>query len=116
MAADEIVAHPTSVTGSIGVIMPGINVAGLMERFGIEDQTFTSGAFKDSGSPLRPMRPDERSYLDTVIKALYGRFLEVVRVGRPGLDDEAIAKLADGRIFTGGGTGSPSPSPGHGWS
>jgi protease-4 len=102
MAADEIVAHPTSVTGSIGVIMPGINLAGLMERFGVQDQTFTSGAFKDSGSPLRPMRPDERAYLDAVVAALYDRFREVVGIGRPGLDDEAIAKLADGRIFTGG--------------
>lgn len=102
MAADEIVAHPTSVTGSIGVIMPGFNIAGLMERFGVEDQTFTSGAFKDSGSPLRPMRPDERAYLDTVVMALHGRFREVVLLGRPGLDEEAVTKLADGRIFTGG--------------
>jgi protease-4 len=100
MAADVVLAQPTSVTGSIGVISAGINVAGLMERFGVEDQTLTSGAFKDSGSPLRPMRPDERQYLQTVIDDLHGRFRTVVAKGRPALDAGQVATLADGRIFT----------------
>jgi len=100
MSADEVVSHPTAITGSIGVVMSGVNVSGLMERFGIADQTFTSGAFKDAGSPLRPMRPGERAYFDAVIDDLYARFKEVVVAGRPELTPEAIAPLADGRIFT----------------
>ena len=100
MSADEVVAHPTAITGSIGVIMVGINVSGLMERFGVADQTFTSGEFKDAGSPLRPMRPEERAYFDEVIGDLHVRFRDVVVFGRPGLSPEAIELLADGRIFT----------------
>jgi len=100
MASDRIVAQPSSVTGSIGVIMPGFNIAGLMKRYGVSDQTFTSGEFKDSGSMLRPMRKGERRQLQGVIDALYARFVEVVRHGRPELSPEAVSELADGRIFT----------------
>ncbi|MFQ5696882.1 MAG: signal peptide peptidase SppA [Myxococcota bacterium] len=100
MAADHIVAHPTTITGSIGVLLAGVNVAGLMEKLGIQNQTLTSAEFKDAGSPLRPMRPDERAQLQSVIDDLYARFREVVAAGRPSLDEAAIAKLADGRIFT----------------
>jgi len=100
LAADVILAHPTSITGSIGVISAGINVSGLMERFDVEDQTFTSGEFKDAGSPLRPMTPAERGYLQSLIDDLHGRFEEVVRTGRPGLAPEQVERLADGRAFT----------------
>ena len=55
---DHLVAHPASVTGSIGVIMPGISIEGLMEKYGVADQTLTSGPYKDAGSILRDMRPD----------------------------------------------------------
>ncbi|UCE84691.1 MAG: signal peptide peptidase SppA [Deltaproteobacteria bacterium] len=100
MAADEVVAHPTAITGSIGVIMVGINVSGLMERFGVADQTFTSGEFKDAGSPLRPMRAEERDYFEQVVVDLHGRFREVVRLGRPALPPEDLDPISDGRIFT----------------
>ena len=100
MAADRVIAHPTSVTGSIGVIMAGVNVSGLMKRFGVSDQTLTSGEFKDAGSPLRPMKSQERKQLQSVIDGLQGRFVEVVVVGRPELDQAAVEGLANGRIFT----------------
>ena len=100
MAADEIVAHPTTVTGSIGVIMSGINLSGLMERFGIKDQSLKSGPFKDAASPLRPMRKEERRQLQSVIDDLHGRFVEVVSAGRPRLELEKIKGLADGRVFS----------------
>ena len=54
MAADTVQAHPTTVTGSIGVIFSSMNFAGLMEKVGVEDQTITGGEFKDVGSPYRP--------------------------------------------------------------
>jgi len=100
MAGDRVIAHPTSVTGSIGVIMTGVNLSGLMERFGIANQSFKSGPFKDAGSPLRPMRPEERAQLQSVIDDLQARFIEVVAQGRPGLGRAAIQGLADGRIFS----------------
>lgn len=100
MAADEVRAEPTSVTGSIGVIFAGLNLTGLMEKIGVEDQTLTSGEFKDAGSMLRPMRPEEREQLRSVLDDLYTRFVEVVRSGRSRLSPEQIDALADGRIFS----------------
>lgn len=100
LAADRILAHPTTVTGSIGVIFSGLSLAGLLERYGVEDQTITSGSFKDAGSPWRRMTAAERAQLQSVIDDLYGRFLEVLRVGRPRLDAAAAARLADGRIYS----------------
>jgi protease-4 len=100
LAADEIQAERTTVTGSIGVIFSGFNIAGLMEKFGIENQTITSGRFKDAGSMLRRMRPEERAQLQSVIDDLYARFVEVVKAGRSKLTVEQIRALADGRIFS----------------
>ena len=100
MAADRVVAHPASVTGSIGVVMPGISLEGLMNKYGVADQTLTSGPFKDTGSILRDMRPDERAQLLSVIDDLYGRFTDVVAAGRPGLDKDKIRSLADGRVYS----------------
>jgi protease-4 len=101
MAADEVRAYPTTVTGSIGVIIFGINVSGLMERFGVENQTLTTGPFKDAGSPLRPMRPEERAQLSSVGRDLFDSFLDAVEAGRPKLTRARIEQLADGRIYSG---------------
>jgi protease-4 len=100
LAADEIHAERTTVTGSIGVIFSGLNVAGLMEKLGIENQTIASGGFKDAGSIMRRMRPEERAQLQSVIDDLYARFVEVVQAGRAKLTAEQIRALADGRIFS----------------
>ncbi len=100
MAGDVVMAHPTTVTGSIGVISSGINFAGLMERYGVADQTITAGELKDAGSPLRPMTAEERAYLQAVIDDLHDRFREVVDEGRPALSAERVETLADGRVFT----------------
>jgi len=100
MSADTIRALPTTVTGSIGVIFAGVNFSGLMEKIGIENQTLTSGAYKDAGSPLRRMTEHERAQLSSVLDSLYARFLEVVVAGRPGLSPEEIRDLADGRVFS----------------
>jgi protease-4 len=100
MTADRVISHPTTVTGSIGVVMTGLNFAGLMEKIGVSDQTLTSGDFKDSGSPFRPMREAEREQLQGVIQSLYQRFRDVVKAGRPGLDAARLDAIADGRVFT----------------
>ena len=100
MASDYIIAHPTTVTGSIGVIASGLNLHGLMDRYGVTDQTITSGEFKDAGSPFRPMTAEERRYLQAIVDDMHGRFREVVVQGRPGLDPARVAALADGRVYT----------------
>jgi protease-4 len=100
MAADRVLAHPTTVTGSIGVIFVGLNFSGLMDKLGIEDQTLTTGDYKDAGSPFRPMTPKERAQLQSVLDDMHARFEEVVVQGRQDLDPEGVAALADGRIFS----------------
>ncbi len=100
MAADAVYAHPTSVTGSIGVLMVGVNLSGLMEKVGVENQTLVSGPFKDAGSPLRPMTEAERAQLQSVIDGLQERFVEVVSRGRPQLSRARVQALADGRVYS----------------
>ncbi len=100
MSADAVWANPTTLTGSIGVIFAGVNVSGLMEKLGIADQTLVSGDRKDTGSPLRPMRPDERKQLQGVLDQMHERFESVVAQGRPGLGVDRVRTLSDGRIYT----------------
>ncbi len=100
-ASDGIVANPTTVTGSIGVIAYGISAAGLMQKIGITDQTIKSGEMKDIGSPLRNMTPEEKMVLQSVINGMYERFLDVVMKGRPGaFTRQELRKIADGRIYS----------------
>lgn len=101
MASDAILVHPSTVTGSIGVIMLTVNAKGLLEKVGIEASTITSGPRKDMGSPFRTMTPEERAIFQGVIDSFYQRFLSVVQAGRPNLSAEQIKKLADGRIYSG---------------
>ena len=100
-AADRILAHPSTVTGSIGVIMLTVNAHGLLEKVGVEATAITSGPRKDMGSPFRVMTPEERGIFQALIDSFYQRFLSVVQDGRPNLQMEQIKKLADGRIYTG---------------
>jgi protease IV len=100
-AADSVLAHPSSVTGSIGVIMLTMNAKGLLEKVGVEATAVISGPRKDMGSPFRTMTADERAIFQSVIDSFYQRFLSVVQEGRPQLQMETIKKLADGRIYTG---------------
>lgn len=100
-AADSVLAHPSSVTGSIGVIMLTMNARGLLEKVGVEATAVISGPRKDMGSPFRTMTTEERAIFQSVIDSFYQRFLTVVQEGRPQLQMEAIKKLADGRIYTG---------------
>jgi protease-4 len=99
LAADTIVAHPTSVTGSIGVIMISVNAQGLMEKLGLGTNTIKSGPRKDMGSPFRTLEPEERAIFQSVIDDLYGQFVAKV-VERRGIPAETARTIADGRIYT----------------
>ena len=100
-AADEILAHPTAITGSIGVILMKFNVEGLMGKVGVEEQTVKSGEKKDLMSPFRKATPEEIKLAQEIIDQLYGRFLDIA-VARPGnqLSRDDLKKVADGRIYT----------------
>jgi len=100
LAADEIVASPTTVTGSVGVVMYGVNLAGLMEKIGVKNQTIKSGQHKDIGSPLRKMTHEDRAILHGVLNQMQQRFLSLVRERRRTLDPAAVQTISDGRIFT----------------
>ena len=99
LAADTITAQPTSVTGSIGVIMYRVDATGLLQKIGVQASEISSGDRKSMGSPFRPLSDDERKIFQDVIDSLYVRFTALVAESRK-LDPEAVRKLADGRIFT----------------
>jgi protease IV len=99
-AADRIVAHPTSVTGSVGVIMLRVSVEGLLQKVGLEALAIKSGEKKDIGSPFRPMADDERTIFQSMINGYFARFLEVVQKGRS-FTPAQLKPFADGRILTG---------------
>ncbi len=101
MATDAIFVHPSTVTGSIGVIMLTVNAKGLLEKVGVEANAITSGPRKDMGSPFRTMSPEEKAIFQGVIDSFYQRFLSVVQEGRPHLSADQIKTLADGRIYSG---------------
>jgi protease-4 len=101
MAGDTVLVHPSTVTGSIGVIMLTVNARGLLEKVGVEASAITSGPRKDMGSPFRMMTSEEQAIFQSVIDSFYQRFLAVVQAGRPNLSAEQIKKLADGRIYSG---------------
>jgi protease-4 len=102
LSADQIIAHPTTVTGSVGVMMINLNIAELFEKIGVEDTSVTSGEHKDIGSPFREPTESDRRILQAVVDELHGRFLDRVREGRKEVSGELIEKLADGRILTAG--------------
>jgi protease-4 len=97
-AGDVIVAHPTAITGSIGVVMVNLNVTGLLDKIGVENATVATGTHKDMLSPLKKPDPEERAIAQDVLATLHERFLTVVRERRPGLGETALASVRDGRI------------------
>lgn len=99
-AADRIVANPSSLTGSIGVISENFVFAELLGDLGVTVETVVSGPFKDIPSNFRPMTEDERAYWQQLINDVLETFIDAVARGR-GLDEEYVRSLADGRLFTG---------------
>lgn len=99
-AADGIVANPGTITGSIGVIMGYTNFRKLLDKIGLVPVVIKSGPYKDTGSPMREMRDDEREILQAVIGSIREQFVSAIAEGR-NMDRDKVAGLADGRIFTG---------------
>ena len=100
LGADRIVCSPTTVTGSVGVVMQLVNLEGLYDKIGLRSEVIKSGEKKDMGSPSRKMTDEERRILQEVNRALFDGFLEVVRAGRAQMSEQDLATIADGRIVT----------------
>ncbi|MCI0547956.1 MAG: signal peptide peptidase SppA [Candidatus Rokubacteria bacterium] len=99
LAADTIIAHPTAITGSIGVVMLTVNAQGLLEKVGVAPLAIKSGPLKDAGSPFRPLTPEERAVFQGVIDDMQSRFVRLVVQSRK-LPEERVRTVADGRIYT----------------
>lgn len=99
LAGDTIVAHPTTVTGSIGVIMLTVNAQGLLEKIGVSASAIKSGPRKDMGSPFRQITDEERAIFQSVIDELQRQFVAKVAERRK-LPLDSVRQLADGRIYT----------------
>lgn len=100
-AADKIVACPTSVVGSIGVIFMTFDASGTMQKIGLRSEAIKSGPFKDIGSPFRPSTPEERAIMQGIVDEYYARFKRVVADNRPIKDVATMTLVSDGRVFSG---------------
>ena len=98
-ASDHIIAHPTTITGSIGVLISSLNLKGFGDKYGIKTVTITSGKNKDMLNPFKDLTEEQQKLLQSTIDEMYHRFVEVVATGRTLPEDEVI-KIADGRILT----------------
>jgi protease-4 len=101
VACQRIVAEPTAITGSIGVIMETFVVQGLLEeKLGIQAVVLKSGEKKDWPNPFKPVTDEQKAYLqEKLIKPAYDRFVTVVAAGRKSLSEEQVRTLADGSIY-----------------
>ena len=99
-ACDTVMASPSTITGSIGVIADFAEFSGLFKKLGIDLTVVKSGKYKDMGSISRPMTDEEKSMISGVIMDTYDQFVEAVSKGR-GMNPETVRLYADGRVFTG---------------
>lgn len=99
LAADSIIALPSAIVGNVGVILPSISLEGLMDKLGIDNQTITSGKFKDTGNPLRDMTGEDKEILEDIVMEFYDNFIQRVTEMRP-VSEEDLAVIGDGRVVT----------------
>lgn len=99
--ASKIIANETTLTASIGVIIQSLNYSQTFGKVGLETMTFASGKFKDTLSGSRAMREDEREYIQSLVSAMYDKFVGIVATSR-GIDEAQLRNgVADGRVVTG---------------
>ncbi|QXE00913.1 signal peptide peptidase SppA [Terribacillus sp. DMT04] len=99
-SANKIVAHPATLTGSIGVIMSTVNYAELADKIGIKQEVIKSAEHKDIMSATRDMTDEERAILQSIIDDMYADFVQVIVDGR-GMSESKVRELGDGRVYSG---------------
>lgn len=95
-AADEIYVNPSSLVGSIGVIMPNYGVEELAKKFGVQDRTMTAGAHKAILSMTKPLDPFEKAHVQSVLDNVHQHFIAAVKTGRGNrlkIDDNTFSGL-----------------------
>ncbi len=99
--ADKIVAQPTTLVGSIGVIFETFNLKGTADKLGVKSQAYKSAAHKDIGSPFRDPTPEEDRIFQGLVDDYYARFKSVVTDNRPIPAGADFAQMTDGRVYSG---------------
>lgn len=98
--ADRIVANETTLTGSLGVVLPLLNYSEAGEKYGVTQNYITSGKFKSIGSPWKELTPEEREIFQSYVDQSYDEFVDVISTGR-GIPENRVREIADGRIYSG---------------
>jgi protease-4 len=98
--ANKIVALPTTMTGSIGVISAITNIEGLLNKLGIQIEIFKGGKYKDMYTGFRELTPEEQAIMQGMVDEYYEQFVDVVAQGR-GLSTEQVRDLATGQLYSG---------------
>ncbi len=96
--SDYIVAGPTALVGSFGVIMEHVEVSGLMNKLGIVVDPLKSTESKDIGSPFRKMSAEEKEFFDHILNTYHNRFVDIISNGR-GIKRSEVEKLANGKVY-----------------
>lgn len=99
-SSDKVYANATTLTGSIGVYMPYMNVEELYKKIGITSDKIKSGPHKDIMSHDRTMTPEEKAIMQSMVNEIYEEFVAVVAAGRK-MEEAKVRELADGRVYTG---------------
>lgn len=99
-AADEIIAHPTSLVGSIGVVSGGFGLDGIIERYGVERRLYTAGQSKARLDPFLPEKPEDIAWLRGELDELHRMFIEWVTVRR-GARLSGHEDVFSGEVWTG---------------
>src|SRR6201986_2981268 len=100
IAADHIIAQKTSLVGSIGVLFQFPNFSEVLKTIGVKVEEVKSSPLKAAPNGFEPTSPQARDALDALVKDSYAWFKDLVKTRR-GMDDDQLAKVADGRVFTG---------------
>lgn len=98
LGANEIMAHPTSVIGGVGVISFRLDISEMLDTWGVRIGTIQSGPQKDFWSPLRSGTPEENAVMQGIVDRLNQRFLQIIRENRS-LSPSALERVAEGGVF-----------------
>jgi protease-4 len=98
LGADRIVAHPTGLTGGIGVVFNHVNLQDAMAQLNVTDDPIKAGPLIDMGSVTKPLEPRTRALLQEMADGFRQRFLDRVTRRRPGMTQADRGTIADGRI------------------
>lgn len=99
LPADEIIAHPTTMTGSVGVIFIRPKVDGLLEKIGVSVDVSASGRNKDMASPFRKDTPEEEKIINSMVSDYAGRFLSLLKQNRKPTPKQ-LEEISTARVFS----------------